>query len=155
LPALSGREAIAIRPFGLPVLKKKGPANAPPLTNKTAQLATSGAVNLERIDSVRMIPSDRKLKGKRSSTTASQRLFVVSNAHAMWNWRAEYNGLYFAAAVEPRATVKLFDADFVSEAQGALPESRFLRRQNRKYRCAIGSTLAGSQVSSSPSARTS
>jgi hypothetical protein len=27
--------------------------------------------------------------------------------------------------------------------------------QNRKYRCAIGSTIAGSQVSSSPSARTS
>src|SRR5262249_39969902 len=27
--------------------------------------------------------------------------------------------------------------------------------QNRKYRCAIGNTLAGSQVSSSPSARTS
>jgi len=27
--------------------------------------------------------------------------------------------------------------------------------QNRKYRCAIGSTLAGSQTSSSPSARTS
>jgi predicted transposase YbfD/YdcC len=26
--------------------------------------------------------------------------------------------------------------------------------QNRKYRCAIGSTLAGSQVSSCPSART-
>ena len=28
-------------------------------------------------------------------------------------------------------------------------------RQNRKYRCAIGSTSAGAQVSSSPSARTS
>ena len=27
--------------------------------------------------------------------------------------------------------------------------------QNRKYRCAIGSTVAGSQVSSTPSARTS
>lgn len=27
--------------------------------------------------------------------------------------------------------------------------------QNRKYRCAIGSTSAGSQVKSSPSARTS
>ena len=30
-----------------------------------------------------------------------------------------------------------------------------LRGQNRKYRCAIGSTAAGSQVSSTPSARTS
>ena len=29
------------------------------------------------------------------------------------------------------------------------------RRQNRKYRCAMGSTSAGAQVSSSPSARTS
>ena len=28
-------------------------------------------------------------------------------------------------------------------------------RQNRKYRCAIGSTVAGSQVRSSPLARTS
>ena len=28
------------------------------------------------------------------------------------------------------------------------------RNQNRKYRCAIGSTDAGSQVSSTPSART-
>jgi len=27
--------------------------------------------------------------------------------------------------------------------------------QNKKYRCAIGSTVAGSQVSSTPSARTS
>jgi hypothetical protein len=27
--------------------------------------------------------------------------------------------------------------------------------QNRKYRCAIGNTSAGAQVSSSPSARTS
>lgn len=29
------------------------------------------------------------------------------------------------------------------------------RDQNKKYRCAIGSTVAGSQVSNSPSARTS
>jgi hypothetical protein len=34
-------------------------------------------------------------------------------------------------------------------------EGAFHRRQNRKYRCAIGSVSAGAQVKSSPSARTS
>jgi hypothetical protein len=33
--------------------------------------------------------------------------------------------------------------------------SQSFATQNRKYRCAIGSTVAGSQVSSTPSARTS
>jgi hypothetical protein len=37
---------------------------------------------------------------------------------------------------------------------GARPEEA-ASPQNRKYRCAIGSTVAGSQVSSTPSARTS
>jgi len=42
--------------------------------------------------------------------------------------------------------------------QRAVPQDKRIRSfatQNRKYRCAIGNTVAGSQVSSTPSARTS
>ncbi len=56
------------------------------------------------------------------------------------------------------------DADCVltmlAVAAGQMDEATFARwlrqhTQKRKWRCAIGSTLAGSQVSSTPSARTS
>jgi len=40
---------------------------------------------------------------------------------------------------------------FVHKKKTSLPSLR----QNKKYRCAIGSTVAGSQVRSTPSARTS
>ena len=43
----------------------------------------------------------------------------------------------------------------VENWSGAPPALIRCHDQNRKYRCAIGSTVAGSQVSSSPSARTS
>jgi hypothetical protein len=47
LPGLSGRDAVAIRPSGLPVLKKKGSAQA----GETARIA-SDAVNQRKWDDI-------------------------------------------------------------------------------------------------------
>ena len=56
------------------------------------------------------------------------------------------------------ATIVIIERDPVGRrASPHSPSLNFLRPhdQNRKYRCAIGSCCAGSQVSNSPSARTS
>jgi hypothetical protein len=61
------------------------------------------------------------------------------------------DGVQFAAVtVESRGVIQRSDD---GRRGSTRPPPR--ARQNRKYRCAIGSTEAGSQVRSSPSARTS
>ncbi len=91
--------------------------------------------------------------GRRDQIAAAQNL-AARQHHADFFARYERR---FEAALLPQLERQLelaFDFDLV-RATHDLQLVFDLDHQNRKYRCAIGSTLAGSQVSSSPSARTS
>jgi hypothetical protein len=60
-----------------------------------------------------------------------------------------------AAHIERQHQQRIRSANFRAAVRAALPYHDDRTAQNKKYRCASGSTRAGSQVSNWPSARTS
>ena len=83
---------------------------------------------------------------------------AIAEAHGLWQVEQQAvpcRGIEPDAAAEAAIEIHQDLIAFLRCVPGASGKNLSAEHQKRKYRCAIGNILAGSQVSSTPSARTS